>query len=180
LNGGSERQSDESAIQVLADELVPVFLDELRGIAHRERRRLGGAASIETTALVNEAYLRLRKARTFVDDRHFFCAAAQAMRHALINHAQARCAAKRGAGVAALPLAEADRAGLESDERLIAIGAALQALAREAPRLARVVECRYYAGYSEAQTAQALGVSERTVRRDWTLAKAWLYRELGP
>jgi RNA polymerase sigma factor (TIGR02999 family) len=166
-------------IRALADELLPLFYDDLRRIGRRERRRVGAGATLQTTALVNEAYLKLRKVKGWADDRHFLSAAALAMRHALINHAKAQIAQKRGGGGARLPLTLAGALGVDTDEGLVALNEALERLAEHAPRPARVVECRYFAGYTEPETARVLGISERTVRREWTFAKAWLYKELA-
>jgi RNA polymerase sigma factor (TIGR02999 family) len=168
-----------AGIDALADELLPLFYDELRRIGRRERHRVGAGATLQTTALVNEAYLKLRKMKNWTDDRHFLCAAALAMRHALINHAKAELAQKRGSGAVHLSLTAAGEIGIDSDEGMVALNDALEKLAEQSPRSAQVVECRYFAGYSEPETARAMGISERTVRREWTLAKAWLYRELA-
>jgi RNA polymerase sigma factor (TIGR02999 family) len=169
----------EAAVRGLADELLPIFYQDLRRIGHRERRRVGAGVTMQTTAVVNEAYLKLRKMKGWADDRHFLCAAALAMRHALVNHAKAQVAQKRGGGGVHLSLTQAGDLGIESDEGLVALNEAVERLAAHAPRSARVVECRYFAGYSEPETARVLGMSERTVRREWTFAKAWLYRELS-
>jgi len=187
MGASDQRTGDEEGgtgappgtVRALADELLPLFYDELRRIGRRERRRVGASATLQTTALVNEAYLKLRKMKGWVDDRHFLCAAALAMRHALVNHAKAQVAQKRGSGAAHLSLTQAGELGLDSDEGLIALNDALEELAQQSPRPAQVVECRYFAGYSEPETARVLGISERTVRREWTLAKAWLYRQLA-
>jgi len=173
---------DESlppAVRSLADELLPIFYADLKRLARRERSRVGAGGTLHTTALVHEAYLKLRGSRSWNDEAHFLRAAALAMRHALVNHAEARRAAKRGGGIPHLPLEEALDVGTASDETLLALDEALQRLARQSERLARVVECRFFAGFDERETARALGLSERTVRRDWTLARAWLYRELS-
>jgi RNA polymerase sigma factor (TIGR02999 family) len=181
--GGMGESGHESgspgALRALADELLPLFYEDLRRIGRRERRRVGAGETMQTTALVNEAYLKLRKMKGWADDRHFLCAAALAMRHALVNHAKAGVAQKRGSGAVHLSLTQAGELGIDSDEGLVALNDALELLAQEAPRPAQVVECRYFAGYSEPETARVLGISERTVRREWTLAKAWLYRELS-
>jgi RNA polymerase sigma factor (TIGR02999 family) len=166
------------AVKALADDLVPLFYSELRVIARRTRAKVGSGLTLQTTALVNEAYLKLRDGRGWNDDAHFLCAAALAMRHVLVNHAEARLAAKRGAGAEHLPLTAADNVTGEQDETLIALNDALTRLAARTPRLAHVVECRYFGGFDEPATARALQVSERTVRRDWVLARAWLHREL--
>ncbi len=173
----------DAAVRSLADELLPIFYADLKRLAHRERARIGAGGTLHTTALVHEAYLKLRATRSWNDEAHFLRAAALAMRHALVNHAEARRAAKRGGGSLHLPLDEAldvdSAVGMASDETLLALDEALQRLAQQSERLARVVECRFFAGFDERETARALGLSERTVRRDWTLARAWLYRELS-
>jgi RNA polymerase sigma factor (TIGR02999 family) len=172
--------ADESAERrALADELLPLFYEELRRIGRRERRRVGAGATLQTTALVNEAYLKLRNVKGWADDRHFLGAAALAMRHALVNHAKAQIAQKRGGGGKKVSLTAAGELGVAAEEDVVAVNEALERLAEHAPRPARVVECRYFGGYSEAETARVLGISERTVRREWTFAKAWLYKELA-
>jgi RNA polymerase sigma factor (TIGR02999 family) len=173
---------DESlppAVRRLADDLLPIFYADLKRLARRERARIGAGGTLHTTALVHEAYLKLRDTRSWNDEAHFLRAAALAMRHALVNYAEARKAAKRGGGAPHLSLDEALDVGVASDETLLALDEALQRLARQSARLARVVECRFFAGFDERETARALDLSERTVRRDWTLARAWLYRELS-
>ncbi|MEJ1963465.1 MAG: ECF-type sigma factor [Gammaproteobacteria bacterium] len=188
MNDGQEEQAagapqDASggtspAVRALADELVPLFYNDLRRLARRVRGRSSGGATMQTTALVNETYFKLRSARGWNDDSHFLSAAALAMRHVLVNYAKARHAAKRGAGAEHLPLTAADHVATSEDETLLNLNEALERLAQQAPRLAQVVECRYFGGYDEAATARALKLSERTVRRDWALARAWLHREL--
>jgi RNA polymerase sigma factor (TIGR02999 family) len=165
-------------VRGLADQLIPLFYDDLKRLAHRERSRVGAGATLQTTALVNEAYLKLRGTQSWNTDVHFLRAAALAMRHALVNHAVARLAGKRGAGAIALPITAALDVAVEDDATMLALNEALGRLARDSLRLAQVVECRYFAGYDDAETARALDISERTVRRDWTLARAWLHREL--
>lgn len=172
------------AVRTLADELLPIFYAQLKQLAHRQRTRVRAGDTLQTTALVHEAYLKLRGVERWEDDAHFLRAAALAMRHALVNHAEARRTKKRGGGAPHLPLtdwlAESIAAGapLAPEETVLALNQALGRLAKESARLARVVECRFFAGYDERATAQALDLSERTVRRDWNLARAWLYREL--
>jgi RNA polymerase sigma factor (TIGR02999 family) len=164
---------------MIATELLPLFYDQLKHIAQRARSRLGGNQTLQTTALVHEAYLRLRHSGRFTDETHFLRAAALAMRHALINYAAARVAEKRGGGQAHLTLSNAEAIGVDTDESLIALNEALERLAAQIPRLADVIECRFFGGYGEEDTARALGLSLRTVQRDWLKARAWLYRELG-
>ena len=165
-------------VRFLADQLMPVCYDDLKRVAHRERSRVAAGATLQTTALVNEAYLKLRGSKSWNTDAHFIRAAALAMRHALVNHAVARLAGKRGEGAPHVSLTGAWNVAVEQDASLVALNEALVRLAGESERLAGVVECRWFAGYDDAETALALGVSERTVRRDWTLARAWLHREL--
>jgi RNA polymerase sigma factor (TIGR02999 family) len=166
-------------VTALADQLLPIFYADLKRVAHRERARVGAGMTLQTTALVHEAYFKLRGSAGWNDDAHFVRAAALAMRHALIDHAVEKLTAKRGAGAEHLPWTEGFDVAVASDETLVALNDALELLAKQSLRLAQVVECRYFAGYDEKSTALALGISERTVRRDWTLARAWLLRELG-
>lgn len=175
----SAEHSPTADVRTLADELIPLFYDDLRRLAHRERSRVGAGATLQTTALVNEAYLKLRGSKNWNTDAHFLRAAALAMRHALVNHAIARLAGKRGEGAPHVSITGAIDVAVDDDANVLALNEALQRLANHSERLAHVVECRYFAGYDEAETARALGVSERTVRRDWTLARAWLHRELA-
>jgi RNA polymerase sigma factor (TIGR02999 family) len=161
-----------------ADTLLPLFYADLKRIARRERAKVGAGITLQTTALVHEAYLKLRGSGGWNDDAHFVRAAALAMRHALVNHALERLSAKRGQGAVHVPLTDSLQLAAHSDESLLALDDALALLAKQSLRLAQVVECRWFAGYDEAATATALGISERTVRRDWTLARAWLLREL--
>jgi len=163
----------------MAAELLPAFHDQLKHIAQRARARLGGNNTLQATALVHEAYLRLRHSSSFMDEAHFLRAAALAMRHALINYATARVAEKHGGGQLHLTLSSAETVGVDTDEGLLALNDALERLAGEIPRLADVIECRFFGGYGEEDTARALGLSLRTVQRDWLKARAWLYRELG-
>ena len=163
----------------IASELLPAFYQQLRRAAHRTRARLGAGQTLQTTALVHEAYLRLGQSRSFVDETHFLRASALAMRHAVINHAQSRLAEKRGGGGQHVTLSNVADMSIDSDEGMLALNDAMERLAKEAPRLADVVECRFFGGYGEEDTARAMGVSLRTVQRDWLKARAWLFRELG-
>lgn len=165
-------------IRRIATELLPVFYDQLKRIAHRSRTRLGAGKTLQTTALVHEAFLRLGASRGFTDETHFLRAAALAMRHALINYAEVRLAKKRGSGSLHLTLSHAVDLAVKTDEGLLALNGAVERLASEMPRLAEVVECRFFGGYSEEDTARVLGLSLRTVQRDWFKARTWLYREL--
>ena len=165
-------------VRRIAAELLPVFYGQLKHIASRVRARLGAGNTLQTTALVHEAYLKLGPARDFSDEAHFLRAAALAMRHALINYAAARVAEKRGGGGLHVTLSHAADFTVDTDAGLLTLNAALERLASEWPRLADVVECRFFGGYSEEDTARALGMSLRTVQRDWLKARAWLFREL--
>lgn len=175
LDFGIERPAGVAAS---ADRLVPVLWNDLRAVARRERRRVNAGDTLQTTALVSEAWLKLRRRETFVDDGHFLRASAIAMRCVLIDHARQRLTARRGQGRID-PLTEDIEPYWESDERLIELDAALTRLGALSPRLAEVVELRFFGGYTEAQIGSLLAVAERTVRRDWVKAKAWLYRELS-
>ncbi|MDZ5648298.1 ECF-type sigma factor [Nitrospirillum sp. BR 11828] len=172
--------SDDPEVVRTADALLPLFYEDLHRLARRERRRLP-SDTLQTTALIHEAYLRLRGTAGFNDHSHFLRASALAMRHVLVNRARDRLAGKRGGGAAVLPLEEEmlPEGALQSDSRILEVNEALGQLATLNLRLARVVECRFFAGYSEAETAQALGVTDRTVRRDWTKARAWLLHALS-
>jgi RNA polymerase sigma factor (TIGR02999 family) len=176
---GAWDDPESASVASLADQLIPLFYEDLKRMAHRERGRVGAGATLQTTALVNEAYMKLRGSQGWNNDAHFIRAAALAMRHALVNHAIARLSGKRGDGAPHLPITAAFDVAIEDDASLLALNEALGRLAKESLRLAQVVECRYFAGYDDAETALALGISERTVRRDWTLARAWLHRELA-
>ncbi|MFC4250275.1 MAG: ECF-type sigma factor [Sinimarinibacterium flocculans] len=173
---------DSSARQAAAD-LAPQLYPELRRAARGIRAGARAGETLQTTALIHEAFLKLARGGGWKDRGHFLAAAALAMRQILVDEARGRLAQRRGAGQTPLSLdAEevAEVAGeTEPDERVIAVGEALERLAAISPRLAHVVECRYYAGYTELETAEALGLTERTVRRDWVKARAWLYREIA-
>jgi RNA polymerase sigma factor (TIGR02999 family) len=137
--------------------------------------------TLQTTALVNEAYLRLIDGTraTCRDRSHFLAVCSQIMRHILVDHERRRRAAKRGGGAGEAPLEEAWAISPEPDTDIIAIDQALDALSTVHPRNARVVELRFFCGLSVEETASALEVSEGTVMRDWRLARAWLARKLG-
>ena len=174
------RDGDAAAL----DRLLPLVYDELRGVARRELRRQRPGGTLDTTALVHEAYLKLvdRSSVRPTDRAHFLGIAARAMRQVLVDHARRHAAAKRGGDACRVTFDEgAVAAGLVADERadaLLALDEALTRLAALNDRLGRVVECRFFGGLSEQETADALGVTARTVRRDWVKARAWLHREL--
>ena len=161
------------------DRLMPVVYAELRQIAHRELQRERPDHTLSTTDVVHEAYLKLLDHGPVPPGEHvrFFAIASTAVRRALMEHARRRDTAKRGGGQRPVTLDE-EIAAADSDHTLLALDDALTRLAELDVRLARVVECRYFGGLTEDETAAALGVTSRTVRRDWVKAKAWLYREL--
>lgn len=163
----------------MAAALMPLMYQDLKRIARRERQRVRAGATLQTTALIHEAYLKLERLASFNDDEHFLRACALAMRHILVNHARDRMAQKRGGGAANISLDDAPEISGAPDEMILRINDALLSLAELSPRLAQVVECRFFAGYDDAETARALGLTDRTVRRDWIKARAWLRRELG-
>ena len=170
------RSGDDSAL----GQLVPLVHDELRKIARRCLRGEHAGQSLQATALVNEAYLRLVDARlvNWQNRVHFLAMSARLMRRVLVDAARARRAAKRGRGVAAASLESLDVAAPEPFVDVLALEDALTALAMVDPRPSQVVELRFFGGFSVEETAEALGVSVRTVINDWNTARAWLRHEL--
>jgi RNA polymerase sigma factor (TIGR02999 family) len=165
-------------------DLVPLVYDELRAIARRRLRLERPDHTLDTTALVHEAYLKLIQLdRVQWQSRaHFLAIAAQAMRNILVSHARSRRRLKRGGGAARVPLEAADGVpGVQAveAERILALDVALERLAAVNPRHARVVECRFFGGMTIEETAVVLEVSPGTVKRDWMLLSRWLGRELG-
>jgi RNA polymerase sigma factor (TIGR02999 family) len=163
-----------------SESLIQLLYADLRRVARSERRRASSPATLQTTALIHEAYLKLRGGGSWSNRQHFMRAAAQAMRQVLVDAARARLRDKRGGGAETLSLDGIDVAADVPDELVLQINEALDKLGELDERLARVVECRFFAGYDEEETAQALEVTSRTVRRDWVKAKAWLYEKLNP
>ena len=163
------------------DDVFPAIYEELRRVAHRQLRGERTEHTLGTTALVHEAYLELLKLdRIRWHGRAYVLAAAsQAMRRVLIDYAVSRRAQKRGGGMATVPLDDAFAMAVSRGDELLALDEALDRLALVNERYGRVVECRFFGGMSVEDTAQALGTSPATVKRDWTLARAWLNRELG-
>ncbi len=161
------------------EQLLPVVYQELRSIARRERRRLAGGETLATTALINEAYLRLVRNPAFASRANFLRIASIAMRRILVDRVRAQFAAKRGSGANPLDIDEVQDFIVEDEETVLQVHEALETLSAVNPRLVQIVECRFFAGYSEVQAAEALGLSERTVQRDWAMARAWLKKELG-
>jgi RNA polymerase sigma factor (TIGR02999 family) len=175
-----ERAAYDRVFELVYQHLRTAARAQLR----RDARHRAGGHTLSTTAVVHEAWLRLADpTRLDVRDRgHFLAIAARAMRQVLIQYARRHKASRRGGGVAHLELDDADRGGVAVDEQaetLVALDEALERLAALNPRLSQVVECRYFGGLSEDEVAQALGVTSRTVRRDWVKARAWLTVELA-
>jgi RNA polymerase sigma factor (TIGR02999 family) len=174
-------QGDRAAL----DELTPLVYGQLRRLAGRYLRKERAGHSLQTTALVHEAYLRLVRAddAEWHDRVHFFAVCANVMRRILVDHARKRASAKRGGPAVELGGADVDLEQLPAHEseraiELVALDDALTALAAIDPRRARVIELRFFGGLSVEETAAALDVSPQTVMRDWKLARAWLTREL--
>jgi len=165
--------------QATAELLIPVLYDDLRRLARSARWKVSAGSTLQTTALVHEAYLRLSRSAGFNDRQHFLRSAAIAMRQILINLARDSVTAKRGGGAIEVTLDDAPDLPAPNAEALLEVGDALHKLNELSPRLAQVVECRFFGGFSEEETATALGLNARTVRRDWLKARAWLLRELG-
>ena len=177
-----------------AEPLFKAVYDELRRLARGKREQWKGDPSLQTTALAHEAYVKLvgDEERSWENRSHFFAVAAQALRQILVNRARRKHAQKRGGEAPALSLEElretvdpeadeaADRAVTTAEEAqlLVLLDEALGRFADEYPRAARGVECRFFGGMTIKETAEALGVSASTISRDWSLAKAWLYREM--
>ena len=172
---GSNRAGSE------LDELFPVVYEELKRVAHRHLRGERPGHTLGTTALVHEAYLEMAKLDhlRWPGRAYTLAAASHAMRRILIDYAVARRAEKRGGGVEAEALDDAVAMAISRSDELLALDEALDRLAGVNERYGRVVECRFFGGMSVEETAEALGTSPATVKRDWTVARAWLNRELG-
>lgn len=194
-NGPSDRPADREITEALIalrqrspgamDRLMPLVYDELRGVAHRQLGAEPTGHTLSTTALVHEAYLKLvDQSRTEWQDRaQFFAIASRAMRRILIDYARRHRAQRRGGrpdGTRPAPVSldEAEIPVAQRADALIALDEALERLGQMDARLARVVECRFFAGLTEPETAATLGVSRRTVAREWAVARGWLYEEL--
>jgi RNA polymerase sigma factor (TIGR02999 family) len=170
-------QGDKAAL----GQLIPLIEQELHRIAHQYMNREGPGHTLQTTALVNEAYLRLvdQKNVRWQNRAHFFAIAAQTMRHILIDHARAQARAKRGGKARKISLSEVAVVSEGRARELVALDEALERLAERDPRRARVVELRFYGGLNTDEIAEVLGISANTVTRDWNMARAWLLRELS-
>jgi RNA polymerase sigma factor (TIGR02999 family) len=170
------RRGDRAAL----DRLLPLVYDELRRLAASYLRRERGNHTLQPTALVHEAYLRLADQRDveWQNRSHFFGVAAHLMRLILVDHARARSADKRGGDAVRIPLDDVVQAAEEHDTDILALDEALSTLALRDAQQVRVVELRYFGGLNVEETAEILGVSSATVKRDWAVARMWLRREL--
>lgn len=164
-----------------ADELLPLVYEELHKLAAHKMAGQPPGQTLQATALVHEAWLKLagHEQGAWNHRRHFFRAAAQAMRQILIDRARARQRLKRGADPVRLDLDEVNLAVETEPDTLLVVDEALEALAREHPNQAELVKLRFYVGLGIEETAQALGVSEKTIKRHWIHARAWLFREIN-
>ena len=171
------RGGDRAAL----DALVPVVYKELHRLAHCELRKERPDHTLQSAALVNEAYLRLFRMQPprWENRTHFFAIAAHLMRQILVDYARRHHASKRGSGLCMLTLDDVGALSQRKEMDVIAIDDALHALAEVDPRQSRVVELRFFAGLSLEETSEVMGIATATVQRDWTAARAWLYREIS-
>jgi RNA polymerase sigma factor (TIGR02999 family) len=169
-------KGDERALE----ELTPLVYDELRRLARSYMRQERSGHTLQSTALVHEAFLRLIDQRVQWNSRaHFFGIAAQLMRRILVDHAKAQSAAKRGAGALRIELDEGLATTPHRDVNLLALDEALERLTKVDPQRSRIVELRFFGGLSNEESAEVLGVSPATIQRQWTGARAWLFHELS-
>ncbi|HJS23790.1 MAG TPA: sigma-70 family RNA polymerase sigma factor [Pyrinomonadaceae bacterium] len=171
------REGNQSAL----DELYPLVYDELHRMARRYMSRERKDHTLQTTALINEAYVRLvdQKNVNWANRSHFFAISAQIMRRILIDHARRHAYAKRGGGAQQVSLEEVAAITPEQGRELVRLDEALKSLAERDPRRSQVVELRYFGGLNNEEIAGVLHVSENTVTRDWNMARAWLYQQLS-
>jgi RNA polymerase sigma factor (TIGR02999 family) len=169
----------EGRAGAMGDVFASVY-PRLRKLARSQRRSWQGNDTLGTTVLIHEAYLKVASAggARFQSRAHFFAVAAQAMRQVLINYAERRRALKRGGGAAHVTLHDSDLVAEQAMEELLTLDSALRRLDTMSPRQARVVECLFFAGFTVDETSEALDISPATVKRDWSAARAWLYREM--
>ena len=169
-------RGDRSAL----DKLLPIVYRELRNLAASHLRREGEAATLQPTALVHEVFLQLLGQRRieFHSRGHFFGAAAQIIRRILVDHAREKNAVKRGGDAERVPLEEALASGMPREVDMVDLDAALSELEGFDPQKAQVVQLRYFAGLSIPETAEVLGLSSTSIKREWTIARAWLYDRL--
>ena len=167
--------------QAALDKLTPLVYEELRRMAHRYMNRERPGHTMQTTALVNEAYIRLvnRKNVHWENRAHFFAIAAQLMRTILVDHARSHAYQKRGGGARNITLDEAMVVSQQRAADVVALDEALKELAKIDPQQSRIVELRFFGGLTIEETAEVLGLSPATIKREWSTAKAWLYHELA-
>ena len=170
------RSGDRDALQ----SLMPLVYDEMRRLAHRYLRRERPGHTLQSTALVHEAFVRLtgNAPPQWEDRAHFFGIAAHLMRQILVEYARSRNADKRGGAMVKLAIDSVNEPSIKPDLDIVALDDALNDLARIDPQQSRVVELRFFSGLSIEDTAEVMGISESTVKRDWNTARVWLYREL--
>ena len=163
------------------NQLMPLVYNELHRIAGRYLRNERPNHTLQTTALINEAYVRIvdGKSVKWQDRAHFFGVAAQIMRHILVDHARSSRSAKRGGGVQKLTLDEAVAGSQERNLDLVALNDSLNSLAQIDPQQSRIIELRFFGGLTIEETAEVMSISPATVKRDWNMAKAWLYGEIN-
>ena len=163
------------------DKLLPLVYEQLRTLAHRQRLRWQGEDTLNTTALVHEAYMKLAEGADLdLQSRlHFMRVAARAMRYILLDHAKAKKRQKRGGDKQRVPFDEALAVSEQEADELLALDEALSRLERVSERQSQIVECRFFAGMTIEDTAAVLDVSTATVKRGWTMARTWLYREMN-
>jgi RNA polymerase sigma-70 factor (ECF subfamily) len=173
----SWKKGDQTAL----DELIPLVYPELKKLARRYMGRENPAHTLQTSALINEAYLRLvdQQGVEWQDRAHFFAVAAQVMRHILVDHARSYLYEKRGGGAQHVPLEDVTLVHSERANELVALDEALRNLAKIDERKGKIVELRFFAGLSVEETAEAMSLSAITVMREWRAAKAWLHREIS-
>lgn len=171
------RDGDKDAFH----QLVPLLYEELRRVARHQIARHRPGVTLDATGLVHEIYMKMADQNRLgaTDRSHFLAIAARAMRQVIVDRARRRTAAKRGGDVEEIPIDDAPEIPIREANEMVELDDALTRLAASSPRLAQVVECRFFAGYSEEETAKTLDISVRSVQRDWMRARAWLKEELG-
>lgn len=164
-----------------AEHLLPLAYEELRRVANRQLAGQPAGQTLQATALVHEAFLRLvgDPARTWQDRRHFFASAAEAMRHILVDRARRRAAARHGGGQTRVDLAQVQLAAESDGEHVVRLNEALEKLARGDAEAAELVRLRFFGGLTFVQAAEVMGISERTAKRTWAYARAWLFEEMN-
>ncbi|MEM6477171.1 MAG: ECF-type sigma factor [Pseudomonadota bacterium] len=180
MSADSDETQYDPIERKIAAALFEQHYDDLAMLARARRRRSAAADTMMTEDILHESFLKLGQEKTWRDDKHFFCAASLAIRHVVIDYARRKLTAKRKHE----RVDDADAANAmveygESPEELVAIGSLMEQLEQARPRWARIVDARYFAGLTEEETADLLGISDRTVRRDWTDAKAWLAKRIS-